>query len=77
LEGGTQTYLFYTIKKPASEIYSIGMFEILIDENLEDTQQLILDYGELGIPEKSVGNDGHINIGTGGYFLLTAFESFT
>ena len=45
---GQQVFIFYTIQ--SNQVQAIGMFEVLINESLEDNQQLVIDYGELDVP---------------------------
>ena len=56
------------------------MLEVLVDESKTDEEQLILDRGELAVPDNSDLpdlNSGPINLGGGDKYLLTTFESFS
>ena len=56
------------------------MLDVLIDEAKSNEEQLILDRGELAVPDNSdlpALNDGPINLGGGDVYLLTTFESFS
>ena len=58
----------------------IGMLEILIDEAKTDEEQLVLDRGELAVPDNNDSpslNEGPIKLGGGSAFLLTTFEKFS
>ena len=55
------------------------MLEVLIDEAKTNEEQLIMDRGELNVPDNSddpSNNDGPINLGGGSKYLLATFESF-
>jgi len=56
------------------------MLEVLIDEAKSDAEQLIIDRGELAVPDNSDApgsNSGPINLGGGDKYLLTTFEKFS
>ena len=54
------------------------MFEVLIDEGLQDNQQLVIDYGELDVPVGDESkNYGPLNIGGSEDYLLTFFDKFS
>lgn len=53
------------------------MFEVLINENLADTEQLVIDYGELNIATPDELNYGPIHLGSGAGKLLTLRTNFT
>lgn len=82
MEGKGQVYIFYTMS--STNVHRIGMFEALIDEMKPDGEQLVLDWGELQVPsnfEDPISNNGPITLsgggGSGGYYLMTAFERFS
>ena len=56
------------------------MIEVLLDEALTDEEQVILDRGELTIPDNEQSpelNYGPISLGGGEQYLLTSFENFS
>ena len=60
--------------------HRVGMIEVLIDEAKSDEEQLVLDRGELAVPDNSdlpSKNEGPINLGGGDTYLLTTFETFS
>ena len=52
------------------------MFEVLVDENLPTEKQLVLDKGQLDVPEADKQNNGKVNFGAGSRYLVTYFEKF-
>ena len=46
---GRQSYIFYSMSIDA--INRIGMIEVLLDEALTDEEQMVLDRGELTVPD--------------------------
>jgi len=73
---GEQVFVFYTIS--SNQVQAIGMFEILLDERVQEREVLVIDYGELDVP---VGDEqynyGPLNIGGGKNYLLTFFDKFS
>lgn len=58
----------------------MGMIEVLIDETKTDKEQLIIDRGELTVPDNSESrstNNGPLKLGGGSNYLLTTFEKFS
>jgi hypothetical protein len=58
----------------------MGMIEILLNENLNDGQQLVIDSGQLSVPQvssRSSSDYGPLNIGTGADFLLVTYDRFS
>ena len=56
------------------------MIEVLIDEGLPNEEQVVLDRGELSVPdseEETASNQGPIKLGGGEKYLLTTFETFS
>jgi len=54
------------------------MFEILINENLDDLSQLVILNDDLSyIAPTDQFNYGRVNIGGGAYFLMAVRQSFT
>ena len=73
---GEQVYFFYTIS--SNTVHALGMFEVLIDEELDDKDQLVIDYGELEVPVGDESNNyGPLNIGGGENYLPTFFDKFS
>ena len=73
---GQQTYVFYTVT--SRSFNSMGMIEVLINENLADNQQLVIDKGTLSVPTADDNrNFGPLNIGGGSNYLLTMFDKFS
>lgn len=74
---GEQNFVFYSIDGGAGK-HAIGLFEVLINDDLSASEQLIIDYGELSVPASDVNdNYGTINIKGGSNYLLTLFDKFT
>lgn len=48
---GRQSYIFYSMSSNLA--HRVGMIEILIDEAKSDEEQLVLDRGELSVPDNS------------------------
>ena len=64
----------------SNTIHRIGMIEVLIDEGLPNEEQVVLDRGELSVPdneEETASNQGPIKLGGGEKYLLTTFETFS
>ena len=78
MEDKGQEYVFYTMS--SNEAHRIGMFEILIDEAKPDAEQLVIDWGELAVPQNEANqeadNYGPIRLGGGANYLLTTRETF-
>lgn len=69
-----QVYIFYTMDQ--DEAHSIGMIEVLINESKTDSEQLVIEWGELNYPSRTDdadNNNGQINLGGGNTYLLTNF----
>jgi len=63
---------------PGNETDSVGMLEILINENLDDESQLVILNDDLSyIAPQDKSNYGPVNIGAGAYFLMAVRDSFT
>lgn len=73
LLGGKQTYVYYTIR---GDTNVIGMFEVLINEKLEDSKQLVIDYGEL-VLNQDANNFGRVHLGGGDGKVLIFFDTFS
>jgi len=54
------------------------MVEVLLDESKTDTEQLVIEFGELSVPvnSKSQGS-GPIKLSGGDHFLLTTTDKFS
>jgi hypothetical protein len=50
------------------------MFEVMIDERLETSQQLVIDKGKIPIPVEDNLNSGKLNFGAGSDYLVTYYE---
>lgn len=74
-QDGKQTYVFYTIR--GSNTATMGMFEVLMNEKLQDDKQLVIDYNELSVPSGDANNSGPIHLGGGNGILLTSFDKFS
>lgn len=71
---GQQTFLFYTTGVNSQ---SFGVVEIIIDEKLKDDgSQLVIDYGELGVPLPDAQNFGPLHLGGGDNKMLAFFHKF-
>lgn len=61
-------------------VYRIGMVEVLLDETKTDEEQLVIEYGELKVPEsadKNAQSNGRINLSGGDHYLITTSETFS
>ena len=75
---GLHSFIFYTMSQ--NNAYRVGMIEVLLNEEKADSDQLVIDYGELTVPSNlgiRTTNDGPIKLGGGDNFLLATFEKFT
>lgn len=64
----------------SDDVHRIGMIEVLLDEALENAEQVVLDRGELAVPDNEEfpsQNQGSIKLGGGSQYLLTSFNTFT
>ena len=65
----------------SNDAHRIGMFEVLIDENKSDSEQLVIDWGELAVSDIDASlqsqNYGPIRLGGGHNYLLTTHETFS
>lgn len=68
-------FIFYTVNVLGG--YGIGMLEVLFNPKLTDSEQLVIDKGQLQVPASNSDNFGQINIGGGLNYLLTFFDKFT
>lgn len=66
-------FVFYTI---TDSDFKMGMIEILLDDNKEDSEQHVLDWGELTMPTSDNDNFGPLNLGGGDKYLLVTFDKF-
>ena len=86
---GRQSYIFFSIIPPASDVsndFGVGMLEVLINEDLEDDSlQLVIDNDVFkrvfettsGDASYQASNSGPINIGGGEKYLLTMSNTFS
>lgn len=48
MEDKGQDYVFYTMS--FYDVHRVGMLEVLVDELKSDSEQLVIDWGELAVP---------------------------